>query len=407
MRKLFEQLKTELAEFLKQRDNLLMLVPCEDWAVGLLLKAMRDLDRESASDVFLLFAEEFQSAEQFLNDVATRLHEEHKLTNEAVGPDSPKLPPLPGEFLDASSHPLSRFEAVLRYARSLIDPRLGQHFFWGLGTSHIEDEGNYFTLLAELLPRPEILPWMRGARIVARVPADFRLETSPFAKARRVQVRPFHIPPNAQEDELLATAEDPKLPLGDRMRAEVQLAYMDYAYSRFDRAIERFLKALAFFQWAEIPVMEGLAICGLGDVARRQENLREAQHWYECALVPAAKAENPILMCTIVQNMAAVAFQESRFADAEERYGELATLKRSMIDEEGLAEALDWQGLSQEKQGSYDRAVVCWEEGALICKVFELKHRLNPLVEHLRRGYEALEMREELENFDVEWAVEG
>ena len=41
------------------------------------------------------------------------------------------------------------------------------------------------------------------------------------------------------------------------MQAEVQLAYLDYAHSRFDQAIERFLKALAFFQWAEIPVMEG------------------------------------------------------------------------------------------------------------------------------------------------------
>ena len=43
----------------------------------------------------------------------------------------------------------------------------------------------------------------------------------------------------------------------------------------------------------------------------------------------------------------------------------------------------------------------------MICKAFELKHRLRPLVGHLRRGYQALEMREELENFDTEWAVEG
>ena len=97
--------------------------------------------------------------------------------------------------------------------------------------------------------------------------------------------------------------------------------------------------------------MEGLIICGLGDIARRQDNLKEAQHWYECAVVPAAKDGNPILMSTIVQNLAAIAFQEKRFADAEERYGELVTLKRAMIDEEGLAEALEWQGLSQEAAG--------------------------------------------------------
>src|SRR5207249_384260 len=147
---------------------------------------------------------------------------------------------------------------------------------------------------------------------------------------------------------------------------------LDYAHSRFDKAIERFLKALAFFQWAEIPVMEGVVISGLGDIARRQGNLKEAQHWYACAVVPAAKAGNPILMSNIVQNLAVAAFQEKRFADAEERYAELVTLKRAMIDEEGLTEALEWQGLSQEKQQAYERAVVCWEEGALICKAFEM-----------------------------------
>ena len=110
-------------------------------------------------------------------------------------------------------------------------------------------------------------------------------------------------------------------------------------------------------------------------------------------------------MSNIVQNLAVAAFQEKRFADAEERYAELVTLKRAMIDEEGLTEALEWQGLSQEKQQAYERAVVCWEEGALICKAFEMNHRLRPMLTHLRRGYQALEMREELENFEAEWTA--
>src|SRR5262249_20608742 len=145
--------------------------------------------------------------------------------------------------------------------------------------------------------------------------------------------------------------------------------------------------------------------CGLGDIARRQGNLPEAQHWYACAVVPAAKASNPILMSNIVQNLAAVAFQEKRFSDAEERYSELVTLKRAMIDEEGLAEALEWLGLSQENQQAYDRAVVSWEEAALICKSFELEQRLGPLLAHLRRGYQALEMHEELRTFDAQWSA--
>jgi tetratricopeptide (TPR) repeat protein len=403
MRKLFDQMMGSLRKFLKQRDHLLLLVPCGDSDVALLLKALRDLDRESGTDLFLLFADDFQTPDTFLNDIVRRLQEEHALTNEAVGPDVLKLPPLPVAFLDPRNPPLARFEAGLHYAHSLIDFRQGQHFLWGLVPGGIGNSESYLDFLAQLLPDPEIRPWMRGARIVARVPADFQLARSPLGMANRVQVKPLIIPPNAQEEELIATAEDPKTPLGDRMQAEVQLAYLDYAHSRFDEAIRRFLKALAFFQWAEIPAMEGLIICGLGDIARRQENWQEAQHWYACAVEPAAKADSPILMSNIVQNLAVVAFHEQRFSEAEERYSELVTLKRAMIDEDGLAEALEWQGICQERQGAYDRAVVCWEEGALICKAFELKHRMDPILTHLRHAYQALERHEELEKFDEEW----
>ena len=323
MRKLFTQLVGAFGQFLKQRDDLLLLVPCEDSDVAFVLKALRDLDRESASDLFLLFADDFEGSSAFVSNIADHLHEEHELTNGAVGPDVEKLPPLPSELFDLKVRPAARLESGLRYAHSLIDARKGQHFLWGMGPGHIENVETYLELLRPLLPSPEIRPWMRGARIVARVPADFRIDQSPLAKSTRVRVKPFTIPPGAQEEELQAAALDPKLPLGDRMQAEVQLAYLDCAHSRFEQAVGRFLKALAFFQWAEIPVMEGLIISGLGDIARRQNNLKAAQHWYSCAVVPAAKDGNPILMANIVQNLAVIAFQEKRFVDAEERYAEL------------------------------------------------------------------------------------
>ena len=48
MRKIFEQLMATFRQFLKQRDYLLLLVPCGDSDVALLLKALRDLDRAVA-----------------------------------------------------------------------------------------------------------------------------------------------------------------------------------------------------------------------------------------------------------------------------------------------------------------------------------------------------------------------
>jgi hypothetical protein len=53
---------------------------------------------------------------------------------------------------------------------------------------------------------------------------------------------------------------------------------------------------------------------------------------------------------------------------------------------------------------AYERAVPCWYESALICKAFEMTDRLPRVLEHLKRGYRELEMRDELELFEAEWA---
>jgi|APLak6261659701_1056019.scaffolds.fasta_scaffold00012_18 hypothetical protein len=407
MRKIYEQLIALFREFLMQRDYLVLLVPCEDSDVPLMLKALRDLDRESPADIFLLFGDEFINTPEFVDTILGRLQDEHKLTNEAVKSDDDKLPPLPNGVVSNQYAPPIRLEAGLRYARSLIDARRGQHFLWAMGPAQIVDPDAYLELLAQLPPKDGIQPWMRGARIVTRVPANFAMDQSPLAAAKRVAVKPFTIPHNVFEEELQGTANDPKAPMGDRMQSEVQLAYIDYAHSRFDMAIARFSKALAFYQWADISAMQGLILCGLGDVARRKENWKVAHHFYACAAVPAAKDGNPMLLSTIVQNLAVVAFQENRFADAEERYSELVTLKRAMIDEVGLVEALEWQGICQEKQQAFDRAVLAWEEAALICKSFEMGDRLPPLLGDLKRGYQALDRYEELAAFESEWNAEG
>jgi hypothetical protein len=404
VRKLFEQLLATIREFVKQRDDLLLVVPCADTDVPLLMKALRDLDRESGSDLYLLFAEEFRAPASFVDGLALRLQEEHQLTNESA-PDDAKLSPLPPAFTDAAEPPIPRLEAGLTYGHELIDVRAGQHFVWGMGPGSIADATSYLKLLSTLLPNPSIRPWMRGARVVARVPANFQLETSPLAPYRRVRVRPFTIPPEVHESGLRAAADDPKAPMGDRMQAEVQLGYLDLAYGRSSEAIGRFLKSLAFFQWAGVASMEALIICGLGDIARREGNLKEAQHWYQCALVPAGKDGNPMLLANVVQHLAAIAFHQERFGDAEEHYSELVTFKRAMVEEDGLAEALEWQGLSQERLLAYDRAVESWYESAAICKVFDMKERLPRVLDHLKRGYHALGMYAELAQFNAEWSA--
>ena len=236
MRKLFEEFDPRrLKHFYGQRDDLLLLVACGDSDVALVLKALRDLDRESPDGLFLLFGDDFRSAWSVRDEAGQKPAggietDQLRLADRRTGTAAACGVARSDEIAAV------RLEAGLAYAQSLITPKEGQKYVWAMGPDTISDPQAYFELLTLLAPRPDIRPWMRGARLVARVPVDFQLDRSPFVRAKRVHVEPFVIPPDTHEQGLLADAADPKLPIADRMQAEVQLAYLDYAHSRFEPA---------------------------------------------------------------------------------------------------------------------------------------------------------------------------
>src|SRR5690348_5860707 len=120
MRRLFDRLTATLSRFVTQRDDLLLLIPCNDSDYALVLKALRDLDRASASDLYLLFAADFADPTQYVSAMAQSQLDEWTLVNGAV-PESERLPPLPAAWLDTEKPPADRLALGLEYAKSLID----------------------------------------------------------------------------------------------------------------------------------------------------------------------------------------------------------------------------------------------------------------------------------------------
>ena len=99
MRRLFDKLTATLSRFVTQRDDLLLLIPCNDSDFALVLKALRDLDRASASDLYLLFAADFANPKQFVSAMAQSQLDEWTMVNGAI-PEPERLPPLPAGWLE-------------------------------------------------------------------------------------------------------------------------------------------------------------------------------------------------------------------------------------------------------------------------------------------------------------------
>jgi tetratricopeptide (TPR) repeat protein len=282
------------------------------------------------------------------------------------------------------------------FAGALLPRAPGHRLVWGMFPARVADWPAYLKLVASCAPRPEVQPWMRGLRLVFRVEAGFAFADSPLVDAERTRLTRVDFGPAALEASFRKAADNQRLPEAERMEALLSLAFLAAAHGRTQEARTAFQVLLDYHSRTDNPLMQAVVLNGLGDLEHRAGRLQEAKSWYECAVTPAVAAEQATVLAAVVQNLAAVAYEQRSYADAEEYYDGLVQLKDCILDEEGKALALEWRGLSQEKQNAYDRAVASWEEAELLSRVFELPHRLRPVLEHLRRAYRKLGVKDRL-----------
>jgi tetratricopeptide (TPR) repeat protein len=366
-----------------------------------MLNLLLGMEHDKEANLYYLVANDFANASAYVDAVGDRLKRDYDASIESA-PDVDPLPPIPAQCVKASEKPIARLQAALSYTRGLIPASTGHRIVWGFGPSEIAKLDEYTALLMGCLPNPGIEPWMRGLRIIARVPGDYPA-TAALAKGPRVRFRRFVIPPDAAETDLREMSKSMKLPDASRIEALLQLSFIDLAHGRLPVATAGLREALAHYQKTEDHSMQALAMIGLGDIARRANDIDKAKYWYECAIAPAGEGKQLISLSMIAQHLGAIAFERKLYEDAVAYYGELVTLMRAIPNEDGLCEALIWLGKAQDKAGQADAALASWEEAIMICQAFELDHRKDDCLTQLRRGYEAVGKRAEGEKVIQEW----
>jgi tetratricopeptide (TPR) repeat protein len=394
MRKWIDQLRKLASDFIEQRDDLMLLVACPPGETALLLNQLLAMEQERDVHLYYLFADNFAGRTGYVDTVAQRLRRDYEASLE-----SPDIEPLPRPDLTGND-----LHAALAYTRGLVPAATGHRVVWGLGPNAIANLDDYVALLSGCLPNSKIEPWMRGLRIIARVPEDFS-PASALAKRPRVRFQRFAIPSNAAEVELRELACSTTIAEAARIDALLQLSFIDLAHSRFKTATDGLRSVLAYHQKTENLGMQALAMIGLGDCSRRAGDLDQAKYWYECAIIPAGEAKQLVCLSMIAQHLAAMAFDRRQYQDAIDYYEQLVTLKRAISDEDGLCEALIWRGKAQDKAGQADAALASWEEAILVCKTFDLDYRADECLANLKRGYEAVGKRTHGEQVIREWKV--
>jgi tetratricopeptide (TPR) repeat protein len=410
VRRLIESIRKTLSDFVEQRDDLVCLLACTDDDAPVLLKILADLEQAADTDIFLLFADDFIQGGPYVSVAVERLAEQHRLASEwAVEKQREPLAAMPPELFDDAQLPTRRLFDAITFAKSLVPQGGGNRLVWVMCPSAGADQPEYFDLLSSLLPRDGPQPWMRGLRLIFRVPPEVESMAPDLVEVPRVRVTPVDLGPEAMENAMQHAAVDEELPEDERMQSVLSLALLDAAHDRSDDAAKKFELLLGYYQRTGNLAMQAFVINAFGDVYYKAEDLDGALHWYECAAAPAAEAGDAVILATVVKNLGDVSYQRGDFQRAEAYYDGLDQLGAHMLQPETKITALEWRGLSQEQQRDYDGAVESWQAAATLSRNIGLPDFLRTNLTHLQRVYEQTsrggplaEVNEELRALEME-----
>jgi tetratricopeptide (TPR) repeat protein len=245
-----------------------------------------------------------------------------------------------------------------------------------------------------LVPHRGVEAWMRSLRVIVRetgVPSDPRPNLSRTPRTCFV-VADFS--PAAVEASIREDVSDPSLPEEARMQALVTEASLDYAHGRTTDAIAKYQHVLGYYQKTENLTMQAMVMHGLGDVCGRAEMHDEALKWYECATVPAAACNAPVVLAIVTRSLGQLSYTLGRYPDAEGYFDGLDALAGRLLDPENKAYALEWKGESQRAQGRARDAIATWETASTLCRNIGMPEPLRLLLARLQPEYRNVGMPE-------------
>jgi Tfp pilus assembly protein PilF len=388
MQGLVERTRAQLRGFIEQRDDLMAVVPCQDSDTAILLKLFRDIEESTDTDVLLLFGDDFVEPGAYVSVAVERLAEQHRIACDyAVEQGFEPLPPMPDELFDDSVQPGRRlFDAVV-YARTLVPKGGGNRLVWLMCPAHIADRDEYLRLVRVFLPDQGVEPWMAGLRLVFRDEVDTPQWAPDIVECPRVRLMDVDFSPESIERALEEDAENEELPDAERMHALLSLAVMDGAHGRLSEATSKYEVLLGYYQHTNNPSMQAFVINAFGDLCRAAGDIRKAEHWYECAVVPATDSKDAVVLAAVTKNLGELAFEQQRYDEAEEYFDGLDQLAAHMLQPETKASALEWRGLSLEQLGRPHEAADVWEAAATLCRNIGMPQLLRANLEHLERVY--------------------
>jgi len=393
VRKLFDDVKQDIAAFTEQRDDLTLVMRCTTAETPIVLKLIESVE-ETSPHTFLDFIVDFIEPSAYVDALVTQVSDQFQQASEArVKEGGAPLPPAPGSLRNHRLPPDERLRELMCYARSAMeDPEAV--LVWIMMPLEVHDPLAYAKLLAATLRHKFPRPWCHHMRVIARDVEQRPLELSKDA-LQRARFRPVDFGPQAVERSLEETANDDGLPLPERMNALMVLAGIDAAHKRTDDAKEKYSLLAKYHHALGDNTQWSLALLGLGDTAARAGNAKEAKDWYLAALSPATKAKAFPVILNASLSLGNLYFESGLWIDAATWYHVAGQLARALLNADTLLDCFEREGLCYQRAGVHKRAYEAWNTGVELAQALQTRDRQKRLLQRLVDLYTELRMHDE------------
>ncbi|MCY1013387.1 hypothetical protein OV079_49250 [Nannocystis pusilla] len=187
------------------------------------------------------------------------------------------------------------------------------------------------------------------------------------------------------------TAQNPESPAEARVRALMELAYLDFGHGRLADAEQKFRGCAKFYALAQNGPLEALALAGVADILRARNNLSAARLTYETALLKIAPTQGFPVTLQIAVALADTCMSLQRFADAEGAYRLADALADALLRPHIRADVQESLGACRLAQRDEAGAVQIWTRAAELCRAITYPKRLHSLLARLAVHHGQLE----------------
>jgi tetratricopeptide (TPR) repeat protein len=360
MKRLFEELRENLEEFVAQDDYPALVVACLPEELAYVASFLRALDEKRPADFILIFGETFGSPQGYVDGAVAAL----RAQLDAAAPvrqerGEPPFPPPPALLEDRRQSPASRLAGLLDYARGLLPNEADHRVVVGFLPLACSDPDGYAELMASILPGRELTSAWRAVRMVAYDDRSGRPLAPRITAQGNDRVLLFEVDFSTPKltDALNVSAADTSLPLAERMASLLQLAALDYSYKRYDDALAKYAALYAYYDAQKIPAMGALCLLGAGDTLRASGQIGPGKEMLQRGIAFALehRALPPLLngLMSIVE----LCFEQREFEEAEGYADSAARVAAGSLNAIAYCDLLERRGDAQLARGKLGEAL--------------------------------------------------